>query len=213
MQASVRVFYCNHPWMLQIKTINLSFEIRIIDLLKSERSWILWQFKAKLGSMEFIKMFDIKYFCIFVSKGKLILKASCQAEDSSKNRTNEFVFTGMRHVFVRFFWRILGQKKTFRDYLTFILLTRSRKKIENCKPQLLFSQNCFVAQKIWFTLLSIIFSPSFVLKITLIISNQKHSNRNRENSGFVLVAESLRYIKSNCVSTYISNCCISTFDK
>ena len=161
MQASVRIFYCNHPWMLQIKTINLSFEIRIIDLLKSERSWILWQFKAKLGSMEFIKMFDIKYFCIFVS----------------------------------------------------ILLTRSRNFFKNCKPQLFFSQNCFVAQKIWFTLLSIIFSPSFVLKITLIILNQKHSNRNRENSGFVLVAESFCYIKSNCVSTYISNCCISTFDK
>ena len=30
MQASVRVFYCNHPWMLQIKTTNLSFEIEII---------------------------------------------------------------------------------------------------------------------------------------------------------------------------------------
>ena len=130
MQASVRIFYCNHPWMLQIKTINLSFEIRIIDLLKSERSWILWQFKAKLGSMEFIKMFDIKYFCIFVSKGKLISKANCQAEDSSKNRTNEFVFTGMRHVFVRFFEDSSAIKKTFRDYLTFSQQEKTTSTVE-----------------------------------------------------------------------------------
>ena len=36
-------------------------------------------------------------------KGQLISKANCQAEDSTKKRTNEFVFTSMRHVFVRFF--------------------------------------------------------------------------------------------------------------
>ena len=40
-----------------------------------------------------------------VIKGQLILKANCQAEDSSQKRTNEFVFTGMRCVFVRFFWK------------------------------------------------------------------------------------------------------------
>ena len=46
------------------------------------------------------------------SKGQLILKANCQAEDSSKKRTNEFVFTSMRHVFVRFLEESLARKKT-----------------------------------------------------------------------------------------------------
>ena len=50
------------------------------------------------------------------TKGQLISKANCQAEDSSKKRMNEFVFTSMRRVFVRF----LARKITFRDYLTFI---------------------------------------------------------------------------------------------
>ena len=36
------------------------------------------------------------------TKGELISKANCQAMDSSKKRTNEFVFTTMQHVFVRF---------------------------------------------------------------------------------------------------------------
>ena len=147
MQASVRVFYCNHPWMLQIKTINLSFEIRIIDLLKSERSWILWQFKAKLGSMEFIKMFDIKYFCIFVSKGKLILKASCQAEDSSKNRTNEFVFTGMRHVFVRFFEESSARKKRFEIIWPLSCSQDPEKKLKTANPSYFFRKIVLLRKK------------------------------------------------------------------
>ena len=36
-------------------------------------------------------------------KGQLISKANCQAEDSSQKRTNEFVFTSVRRVFVCFF--------------------------------------------------------------------------------------------------------------
>ena len=35
-------------------------------------------------------------------KGQLTSKANCQAEDSPKKRTNEFVFTTVRRVFVRF---------------------------------------------------------------------------------------------------------------
>ena len=35
-------------------------------------------------------------------KGQLISKANCQAEESPKKRTNEFVFTTVRRVFVRF---------------------------------------------------------------------------------------------------------------
>ena len=52
-------------------------------------------------------------------KGQLISKANCQAVDSSKKRTNEFVFTTMRCVFVRFLEEIEDSKKAFRNYLTF----------------------------------------------------------------------------------------------
>ena len=49
---------------------------------------------------------------IFIT-GQLISKANCQAEDSSKKRTNEFVFTSMRHVFVCFLGESLAKKKNF----------------------------------------------------------------------------------------------------
>ena len=49
------------------------------------------------------------------SKGQLILKANCQPMNSSKKRTNEFVFTTMRRVFVRFLEEIEDTKKTFRN--------------------------------------------------------------------------------------------------
>ena len=35
------------------------------------------------------------------SKGQLISKTNCQAKDSPKKRTNEFVFTTVRRAFVR----------------------------------------------------------------------------------------------------------------
>ena len=44
-------------------------------------------------------------------KGQLISKANCQALNSSKKRTNEFVFTSMRHVFVRFLEESSDRKK------------------------------------------------------------------------------------------------------
>ena len=49
------------------------------------------------------------------TKGQLISKANCQAVNSSKTRTNEFVFTTVRHVFVRFLEEIEVNKKTFRN--------------------------------------------------------------------------------------------------
>ena len=54
-----------------------------------------------------------------IGKGQLISKANCQAEDSSKKGTNEFIFTSVRCVFVRFLEESSARKKTFRDYLTF----------------------------------------------------------------------------------------------
>ena len=64
-----------------------------------------------------------KIFGIFgkkaIAKGQLISKANCHAVNSSKKRTNEFIFTGMRCVFIRFMEEIEDSKKAFRNYLTF----------------------------------------------------------------------------------------------
>ena len=51
--------------------------------------------------------------------GQLISKANYQAVNSSKKQTNEFIFTTMQRVFVRFLEEIEDTKKTFRNYLTF----------------------------------------------------------------------------------------------
>ena len=51
-------------------------------------------------------------------KGQLISKANCHAINSSKERTHEFVFISMRHVFVCFLEEIEDSKKAFRNYLT-----------------------------------------------------------------------------------------------
>ena len=48
-----------------------------------------------------------------VTKGQLILKANYQAEDSSKKRMKEFVFTIMRSDFVRFLKESSARKKNF----------------------------------------------------------------------------------------------------
>ena len=48
-------------------------------------------------------------------KGQLISKANRQAVNSSKKQTNEFVFTTMRRVFVRFLEDIEDTKKAFRN--------------------------------------------------------------------------------------------------
>ena len=52
-------------------------------------------------------------------KGHLIWKANCQAVNSSKKRTNEFVFTRVRCVFVRFLEEIEDSKRAFRNHLTY----------------------------------------------------------------------------------------------
>ena len=48
-----------------------------------------------------------------VAKGQLISKANRQAMNSSKKRTNEFVFNSMRRVFVRFLEESSARKKRF----------------------------------------------------------------------------------------------------
>ena len=47
------------------------------------------------------------------TKGQLISKANCQAANSSKKWTNEFVFTSMRHVFVCFLEELDNTKRYF----------------------------------------------------------------------------------------------------
>ena len=46
-----------------------------------------------------------------ISKGQLVSKANYQAVNSSKKRTNGFVFTSMRRVFVRFLEESSARKK------------------------------------------------------------------------------------------------------
>ena len=50
---------------------------------------------------------------LLLTEGQLISKANCQAVNSSKKRTNEFVFTTMQRVFVRFLEEIEYTKKPF----------------------------------------------------------------------------------------------------
>ena len=45
------------------------------------------------------------------AEGQLISKANCQAQDSSKKWTNEFVFTSMWRVFFRFLEESSARKK------------------------------------------------------------------------------------------------------
>ena len=61
-------------------------------------------FLATLNSQNFVFSFEKRYGRQPLgSKGQLISKTNCQAKDSPKKRTNEFVFTTVRRVFVRFF--------------------------------------------------------------------------------------------------------------
>jgi hypothetical protein len=55
------------------------------------------------------------YTAYLLTKGQLISKANCQAVNSSKKQTNEFVFTTVRRVFIRFLEEIEVNKKTFRN--------------------------------------------------------------------------------------------------
>ena len=47
------------------------------------------------------------------AKGQLISKANCQAVNSSKNRTNEFVITTMGRVIIIFLKKLKTTKKSF----------------------------------------------------------------------------------------------------
>jgi hypothetical protein len=59
------------------------------------------------------------------TKGQSILKANCQAVNSSKKRTNGLVFSTMQRFFVRFLEEIEDSKKAFRNHLTFSTNTKN----------------------------------------------------------------------------------------
>ena len=83
--------------------------------------------------LTFITVSTLNYKNKDLFKGQLILKANCQAEDSSKKRTNEFIFTNMRRVFVRFLEESLTRKKMFRDFLTFSKWTEKQRNVSFVK--------------------------------------------------------------------------------
>ena len=79
---------------------------------------------SNMGQIKKIKAFDYiivveQFWSEWEPKGQLISKANCQAVNPSKKRTNEFVFTSMRRVFVRFLEEIQDSKAVFRNYQTF----------------------------------------------------------------------------------------------
>ena len=91
--------------------VNMIFNvwIRWAFLLMGEN---LWNVKY-IQSLTIAIVFELIYYTNGHPKGQLISKANCQAEDSSKKRTNEFVFTSMRRVFVRFLEESSARKKRF----------------------------------------------------------------------------------------------------
>ena len=70
----------------------------------------------------------------YVLKGEVISKANCQTVNSSKKRTNEFVFTTTRCIFIQFFEEIEDSKKTFRNHLTFVRYFEKAAKFETVLP-------------------------------------------------------------------------------
>ena len=83
------------------KVLNsLSLEYLFSVKFMLSRVWIMNPFLRK-------KLLDLW------TKGQLISKPNCQAMNSSKKRTNEFLFTTMRGVFIRFLEEIEVKKRHF----------------------------------------------------------------------------------------------------
>ena len=81
---------------------------------KSKFIFIIYKTNPKVKQNNFIK-FGVFLIYISSGKGQLISKRFLGSSISSKKRTNEFVFTSMRRVFVRFLEEIDDLKKLFRN--------------------------------------------------------------------------------------------------
>ena len=75
-------------------------------------------------------------FDVYFIKGQIISKRFLVSLISSKKGTNEFNFTSVILVFVRFLEEIEDIKKQFRNYLTF-----SRRQINVNRRQVAFLEN------------------------------------------------------------------------
>ena len=94
---------------------------RILTLAKPARNYMsensmgkILSFAISVNKKTTVKINVIVFFLI--TKGQLISKENCQAVNSSKKLTNEFIFTS---VFVCFLEEIEDSKMKFRNYLTF----------------------------------------------------------------------------------------------
>ena len=104
--------------------IGLSTEIKRSILIKRVHFFILVlprdsnKWVAKIHIFQMIFLANTSHI-IESAKGQVISKANCQAVNSSKKWTNEFIFTRMECAFVCFLEEIEDCKKAFRNYLTF----------------------------------------------------------------------------------------------
>ena len=108
---------------------------------KSNLIFMTWNFatskKDSLSGTSRFQIIMVWYFLIVCNsnpsfsyhKGQSILKAKCQAVNSSKKRTNEFIFTTMRNVFVRFLGEIEDTNKPFEITWTLIIHKDEKWKI------------------------------------------------------------------------------------
>ena len=95
--------------------LHLSCEMMLIyNHLHSENVCLTDKKKGLLKAYEKVSRLKKTFYCIRVST--TLVKGQ---NNSSKKRTNEFVFTTMRCIFVPFLEEIEGIQKTFRNYLTF----------------------------------------------------------------------------------------------
>ena len=102
--------------------------IQLVQLLKVRQS--------RNGSFKLMiprkKQRKNSFFLPNSTNGQLISKANCQAVNSSKKRTNEFIFTTMQHVFVRFLKKLKSTKRHFEinwplsQILSFLFWKNSR---------------------------------------------------------------------------------------
>ena len=70
-----------------------------------------WYFRSALKRTPVQDFNSFSIMLYYIIKGQLISKKNCQAENSPKKRTNEFVFTSMRRVFVCFLGESSARKK------------------------------------------------------------------------------------------------------
>ena len=99
------------PWTKEVKMFKI----------KSNLTWVgeKWQslfvFWVKKGPQKMFWKRKSSFECAisYILKDQIISKANCQAVNSSKKQTNEFVFTSIRRVFIHFLEESLPEKKRY----------------------------------------------------------------------------------------------------